>query len=355
MNELKQVIEINPEIEGLMKDFPLTEEEYEGLEKNIIENGCINPLILWNSILIDGHNRYKICQEYNIEFKITQINFNNMLEAKIWVIENQLSRRNLTPYKRSLLALKYENLIKPQAKEKQRKSGGAVPQKSAEPPIDTRKKIADIAKVSHDTISKVKKIQEKASDEMKKQLSTGEISINEAYKKINVHVGQNSGENEWYTPKYIIDAARNTMESIDLDPASNELADKIVQATKYYTKETDGLNKTWNGNVWMNPPYDKDLMPKFSQKFVSELPNMTQGCVLVNNATDTQWMQNIMDVCDAICFLKSRVKFIDMDGNATGSPLQGQAVMYFGKNIKKFYDNFNSLGICMTRINPEEV
>jgi phage N-6-adenine-methyltransferase len=357
MDELKQSIEINPEFKDLI--FPLTTEEYQGLEESIIEEGCRDAITLWNSTILDGHNRYEICQKHNIEFKIQQKDFENIFDAKIWILKNQTSRRNLSPYQRSVIVLKGKEIIKAKAKENERingrnrkKSLTTLPN-SPIIPINTRKELAKEAKVSEGTLNKVQKIQEKASDEMKKQLSSGEISINEAYKKVNVHVGQNSGENEWYTPKYIIDAARNTMGSIDLDPASNELADKIVQATKYYTKETDGLDKTWNGNVWMNPPYDKNLMPKFSQKFVSELSNIDQGCVLVNNATDTQWMQNIMDVCDAICFLRSRVKFIDMDGKATGSPLQGQAVMYFGKNIKKFYDNFNSLGICMTRINPE--
>ena len=256
-----------------------------------------------------------------------------MLNYGYW--QNQTSRRNLSPYQSSVTALKMQDIIKEKAKKQQIRKPNSVSPILAEQKIDTRDEISKIANVSHGTISKVKKIQEKASDEMKQQLSTGEISINEAYKKINVHVGQNSGETEWYTPRYIIDAARNTMGSIDLDPASAELADEIVKATKYYTKETNGLDKTWSGNVWMNPPYERDLIVEFSNKFVSELPNIDQGCVLVNNATDTQWMQNILSVCQAACFLKSRVKFIDMDGKASGSPLQGQARHVFWQKYRK--------------------
>src|SRR6266700_2089374 len=67
-----------------------------------------------------------------------------------------------------------------------------------------------------------------------------------------------SNSTEWYTPRKYVDAAREVMGSIDCDPASNDLANEIVQAKTYYTKETDGYNKRWHGNVWLNPPYGFD-------------------------------------------------------------------------------------------------
>jgi hypothetical protein len=80
----------------------------------------------------------------------------------IWVIHNQFGRRNLSAYQRSVLALKLEALFEIKAKEKQKESGGAVPQKSVKPPIDTQKELAKVAGVSHDTIMKVKVIEQKA-------------------------------------------------------------------------------------------------------------------------------------------------------------------------------------------------
>lgn len=68
------------------------------------------------------------------------------------------------------------------------------------------------------------------------------------------HVAFNSGNNEWYTPKEIIDAAREVMGEIDLDPASSELANKTVRAEKFYTINSDGLTKEWHGRIWLNPP-----------------------------------------------------------------------------------------------------
>lgn len=69
------------------------------------------------------------------------------------------------------------------------------------------------------------------------------------------HISQNSGNNEWYTPKEYIDAAYRVMGEIDLDPASSDIANSTVQADTYFTAEDDGLKKGWYGRVWLNPPY----------------------------------------------------------------------------------------------------
>lgn len=163
-----------------------------------------------------------------------------------------------------------------------------------------------------------------------------------------VHVSQNSGENEWYTPEYIIESARVAMGSIDLDPATSELANEIVRAEQIFTESDNGLKQEWSGNIWLNPPYSQPLISEFSDKLISELPNINQACVLVNNATETNWFQNMMRGCNAICFLKGRVKYLDYTGSPANTPLQGQAILYFGKNKEEFFNNFYVLGICLT-------
>lgn len=166
------------------------------------------------------------------------------------------------------------------------------------------------------------------------------------YMSDDPHVTYNSGENEWYTPKKYIESARLVMGSIDTDPASSELANKTVKATIYYTEETNGLNQKWGGNVWMNPPYSQPLINEFSTKLVEKynVGEFNQACILVNNATETQFYQLLMMCCSAICFIKGRIKFIDENGLATGAPLQGQTIIYYGNNIKKFADEFSKYG-----------
>lgn len=197
-------------------------------------------------------------------------------------------------------------------------------------------------------IKKINKIKEKGSDKIKEEFLSGKISLIEAYKKVTVHVSNNSGKYEWYTPPKFIEAAREVMGTIDLDPASSEIGNKVIQAETIYTKENSGLVHPWYGNIWMNPPYNNSLVDNFTRKLVDELPNINQACVLVNNATETKWFQNIMSKCNIICFVKSRIKFLDVNGEATGSSLQGQVIMYFGKNVETFYKTFKEFGLCLT-------
>ena len=157
------------------------------------------------------------------------------------------------------------------------------------------------------------------------------------------HVSFNSGNNEWYTPSEYIEAARQAMGSIDLDPASSETAQRTVQAAKYYTAESNGLDKTWRGNIWMNPPYASDLIGKFISKLSEERQNYNQAVVLVNNATETEWFRMLISEASAVCFPKGRVRFYMPDGK-TGAPLQGQAVVYIGDRTDSFFEAFSRIG-----------
>lgn len=100
----------------------LTKEEFKQLEENIIEEGCREPIVLWNKTIVDGHNRYEICNRHNIIFKTINKEFSNREEAKMWIIKNQFGRRNLSTYDRGKLALQLEDLFAVKAKEKQLKT-----------------------------------------------------------------------------------------------------------------------------------------------------------------------------------------------------------------------------------------
>ena len=168
--------------------------------------------------------------------------------------------------------------------------------------------------------------------------------------KAHVHVAQNSGNNEWYTPSKFVDLARTVMGGIDTDPATSEVANKTVQAALIFTADNDGREQEWRGRVWMNPPYAQPLMSDFaeavSRKY--ESGEIEQACILVNNATETQWFQRMLAVSTAVCFPKSRIKFMDPQGNP-GAPLQGQAIIYMGDSVEAFREAFDAEGVVLVR------
>ena len=174
----KSQIIIDDEIKNIIP--PLTDEEYEQLQANIIAEGCRNALVVWNNILLDGHSRYEICIKHNIPFTTIDRDFNDKDEAIAWVILNQFGRRNLSTYDRSLLALKLKPKIVEKAKEQQVRKPESVLQISVEQKIDTQKELAKIAGVSHDTIYKVEKIESLGTPEIKQSVRKGSISINAA-------------------------------------------------------------------------------------------------------------------------------------------------------------------------------
>jgi phage N-6-adenine-methyltransferase len=156
-----------------------------------------------------------------------------------------------------------------------------------------------------------------------------------------------SESTEWYTPKKYIDAARSVMGGIDCDPASNDYANQTVKATIYYTKETNGLDKPWSGNVWINPPYGKEgnrsNQARWSQRLIEQYQAgvTKQAVLLVNIAAETTWFQVLWDY--PICFPAGRINFYTPDGSMSGST-HGSALVYLGPNIEKFRRVFSQFG-----------
>lgn len=167
---------------------PLTDDEYRQLEENCIKEGIRDALVVWNDngklILVDGHNRYQIAQSHNLEYQIKEMEFSNRDEAKVWIAKNQMGRRNLLPQVRAKLALSVEPEISKMAKANmiatQNNNSASACQKS-DKQIDTKKELAKIAGVSHDTIHKIKKIEAEATPHIKELLYSGTITTNQAY------------------------------------------------------------------------------------------------------------------------------------------------------------------------------
>ena len=356
-------IKINPELKSLIP--PLSEDERSQLEKNLLEHGCRDPLVVWDGVLLDGHNRYEICERHGLEFRTVEIELDSAEQARVWMRNNQMGRRNLSAAWRIDLQLaNKEDLAKIGAakkvesgKETGRGNKKVLSQNDktfSEPKHNTQAEIAKAANTSTGMVGMAEVVRTQAP-ELWEKAKADEVTVSAAYNQLKnkqlhakPHVANNSGNNEWYTPPEFIEAARSTMGGIDVDPASNEIAQKNVRAETYYTEQTNGLDHEWRGRVWMNPPYSTDLIGPFCEKMVTEFESgrLTQAVVLVNNATEARWFASLVSVASMVGFTKRRVRFLDRNGDQTGGPLQGQAVLYIGPNKNQFVQEFD--GICWT-------
>lgn len=184
------MIKIDPEFQTLIP--PLTDDEYQRLEKSILAEGVRECIITWDGTIIDGHNRYRICQKHGLECPNIERTFKSRDAAKIWIIENQFARRNLQSYMRGVLALELEPLYAAEAKRRMSDGGGSGKsgRQKSDNPIRTDERIANVAGVSRDTIRKVKAIETEAGKGNETAIAARELvikgskSINRAYNEI---------------------------------------------------------------------------------------------------------------------------------------------------------------------------
>ncbi len=187
VGSITQELVIHEELRTLLP--PLSDEEFSGLEADILEHGCLSPVIAWNDILVDGHHRYKICTKHEIPFSIQSIIFDDLDTAKLWAWKHQEHRRNLTSFHRAELALKFKDTIAAKAKKRQ---GSRTDLNEADVVENspqckrTRQELAEAAGVSDNTIAKVEYIAERADEDTKQKLRSGEkgTSINKVFESL---------------------------------------------------------------------------------------------------------------------------------------------------------------------------
>jgi len=367
-----QQIIVDPEFHSLIPS--LSSDETQLLEKSLLSEGCRDALVVWQesilvreemsrdsdgqfqTILLDGYNRLEICKKYNIDYDYTDVQNIDPWDrngAKLWIIRNQLARRNLADWQKYELVQIQQEILHEQGRKKMSEGGQGLStiDKPSEP-HNTQIEIAKALGWSTGKVAQADYIAKRIDGETKEKLRKAETTINREYKGITQkpHVAQNTGNNEWYTPPQYINAARKVMEQIDLDPASSVAANEFVKAAKFYTIEDDGLCQSWRGCIWMNPPYASSLVQQFSDKLLEELSNIEQAIVLVNNATETRWFQSLLTKADAVCFLRGRVKFLNESGEPVGVPLQGQAILYFGSSMPIFEEIFSEFGQVLKHV-----
>ena len=161
----------------------LSTREFANLTEDIRQHGVLTPILVYKGKIIDGHNRYRICKEYNIPFETKEMNFCSDSEAIVWIIKEQVGKRNLTPFQRCEMVLKYEPEIRADI-EKRRKAAISYFRRTGEvmeAGSDTGTILGDMVGVSRNSINRVKKILAMADEETKELARAGKISIYYAY------------------------------------------------------------------------------------------------------------------------------------------------------------------------------
>lgn len=178
---------MNITIHPQLRDYidPLTQHEYLALERSLLKEGCRDALVLWQETLIDGHNRYAICQKHGIPFQTTHNDqFNSIEDVMLWMIDNHLARRSVSSFQRGVLALRKKDIINTRRKDQssQEKAQEAeLALKNPDPvPVETREEIAKVAGLSKPAVAQIEKIRKAATPELVEAVRAGTISINTA-------------------------------------------------------------------------------------------------------------------------------------------------------------------------------
>ena len=186
-----QELTIKKEFKDLI--HPLSQEENAFLEKDILNKGCLDALKTWNGYLIDGHHRYEICQRHEVSFKQEELSFEDEEGVKVWMIDNQMGRRNITDAAKIKYGLLRSDIEKDRAKKRMlagKKAEGDPSENLREGSGKVTAIVGKAAGVSDRTVEKFKFIQEKAPKEVVKALCEGtpvdgkKLSIDKVYRDV---------------------------------------------------------------------------------------------------------------------------------------------------------------------------
>jgi len=179
---------ILPEMAELLP--PLSAEQLDALEADLIKNGCYSPIIVnEDMVIIDGHNRQALCEKHGLPYTMAVFSFDDLLEGKQWALDTQKGRRNLEKWELGKIALKLKPEIEAKARANQSAAGGdkfsdkplSATLPEAVSSVDTRKELAEAVGLGERTMGKVMQIDENAPDAIKEALDKKELSINKGY------------------------------------------------------------------------------------------------------------------------------------------------------------------------------
>ncbi len=185
-------ITVNPELKAYID--PLTSDEHAALERSILAEGCRDALVLWGDVLVDGHNRYGICQKHGLPFQTVQnTRFRSIEDVHLWMIDQHLGRRSVSDFQRGVLALRKREILAERRAQAMAATASGHEAAMDDPnhthkdstvieanPLKSRADIAKAARLSSSQVVQIEKIQKQAAPELVAAIKSGAISINAA-------------------------------------------------------------------------------------------------------------------------------------------------------------------------------
>ena len=170
-----------PEMEQLLP--PLSVEQFSALESDILANGCYNPIIVnEDMVIVDGHNRFRICEKHGLPFKMLAFSFADLLEAKQWALDTQKGRRNLDKWELGKIALKLKPEIEARAKANQgTRTDLSVNSPRSYSPTDTRKEMAQAVGIGEQAMGRIAQLIKDAPSSLKNALENKKVTINRGW------------------------------------------------------------------------------------------------------------------------------------------------------------------------------
>ncbi|MDB5931848.1 MAG: hypothetical protein JWR60_3555 [Polaromonas sp.] len=163
---------------------PLTPEENDTLERSLLAEGCRDALVLWGEVLVDGHNRHRICTQHGIAFNTVQnTRFQSIDDVHLWMIDQHLGRRSVSDFQRGVLALRKKDILTARVQPSVTGEAAAPAPAAGQPKpeaVPSREAVAKSARISNATIQQIEKIQQSAAPELVAAVKSGTISINAA-------------------------------------------------------------------------------------------------------------------------------------------------------------------------------
>ena len=277
---------------------PLTAEEYSQLEENILAEGCRDALVVWGDILIDGHNRYEICTMHGLEFNTKQKEFESEDVAKVWIIDNQNGRRNLTDGWKYELKQERKRLLATEGL-KRKSHGETAPGKTLlshndkSDKHDTRKELASELGWATGKVAQADFVWKHGDETIKEKVKAGEETVSGAYNKVKRDVKKKTVEQK-------VIEYRSTTE--------NESIDIFTTDRKYNIVYADPPWQYWDGG-------QKNQSLHYNTMAMEEICKLPIDSITDENAILFLWvtypiLQQAFDVINAWGFKYSTAGFV---------------------------------------------